>query len=80
MTDYWFLRALTSIKCYELYMPHRVLGYTSRVSDYVYDQLKSLMVVKRDDIKGGNASKAAKKQVKMIFDKPNASNFQGHAW
>lgn len=78
MTDYWFLKSLTSIKCYDLHMPYRAPGYTSRISDYVYDQLKTIMVVERDDVDSMDTSKS--KKVKMLFDKPDKSDFVGFAW
>ena len=75
--DYYFLKALTAMKCYELQMPASAMGFTTRIDMGIRDKVKQLMEAERP----ANIDKDKKKvKVNMVFDKPGASSYNISKW
>ena len=75
--DYYFLKALTAMKCYELQMPKSAMGRASRIDMGVRDKVKQLMEIERP----ANIDKDKKKvKVNMVFDKPEAGSYNAVTW
>lgn len=67
--DYWFLKNLTAIRCYELviYSQHNL--HTNKLASGVEEKLRKLMVTKRDTAAGKFEKKVPPK---MMQDHPNS--------
>ena len=75
--DYYFLKALTAMKCYELQMPMSAMRFGSLIDLGVRDKVKQLMEVERP----ADIDKDKKKvKVNMVFDKPGASSYSVVNW
>ena len=75
--DYYFLKALTAIKCHELHMPMKTMSLVSRIDMGIWEKVKKLMEVER----AANIDKDKKKvKVNMLFDKPEASSYSAVTW
>ena len=74
--DYYFLKALTAMKCYELHMPMSAMGIISRIDVSIWDKVKQLIEVEQ----AANIDKTKKKvKVNMFFEKSRAGSYSAVA-